>query len=178
MRLPKKENRGGNGQALNFDEQFIHFCRRFPGGSRLCVGDGGTSAFLQTGQYPVAIPDGRAEMLCQSLCGNQIRFDGPSRVWFSSTKKLPLERSASFIAISACDFAIGISLPIPGMIAPFAFNKPMKVAMALVIAATGGTVAGIAGGFIFRGKYGRPQATIRTAKVEAAGEEQVPNSRT
>ena len=54
--------------------------------------------------------------------------------------------------------APGTASPIPGLIAPFAFNDPIKVVIALVIAAIGGSVAGIVGGLVFRGKYGVKEA--------------------
>lgn len=50
-----------------------------------------------------------------------------------------------------CD-APGTASPIPGMLAPFAFNEPIKVILALVIAAIGGTVAGLVGSVVFK-KY-------------------------
>ena len=46
--------------------------------------------------------------------------------------------------------APGTASPIPGMLAPFAFNDPMKVILALAIGAVGGAVAGFVGGIIFR----------------------------
>lgn len=50
--------------------------------------------------------------------------------------------------------APGTASPIPGLIAPFAFNEPLKVVLAIVIAVIGGSVAGVVGGLVFRGKYG------------------------
>lgn len=46
--------------------------------------------------------------------------------------------------------APGTASPIPGMLAPFAFNDPGKVLLALLLAAVGGTVAGIIGSTIFK----------------------------
>lgn len=46
--------------------------------------------------------------------------------------------------------APGTASPIPGLLAPFAFNPPMKVLLALAIAAVGGIVAGILGVIVFR----------------------------
>lgn len=46
--------------------------------------------------------------------------------------------------------APGTASPIPGLLAPFAFNDPMKVILAMAIAAIGGTVAGLVGSTIFR----------------------------
>lgn len=46
--------------------------------------------------------------------------------------------------------APGTASPIPGMIAPFAFNDPIRVIMALVLAAIGGTIAGILGSAVFQ----------------------------
>lgn len=45
--------------------------------------------------------------------------------------------------------APGTASPIPGMIAPFAFNSPGKVCLALLVGAIGGTIAGYIGGLIF-----------------------------
>lgn len=46
--------------------------------------------------------------------------------------------------------APGTASPIPGLLAPFAFNDPMKVVLAMAIAAAGGTVAGIVGSAVFK----------------------------
>ena len=46
--------------------------------------------------------------------------------------------------------APGTASPIPGMLAPFAFNPPLKVLLALALAAAGGIVAGFAGSIVFR----------------------------
>ena len=46
--------------------------------------------------------------------------------------------------------APGTASPIPGLLAPFAFNDPMKVILAMVLAAAGGTLAGFVGSSIFR----------------------------
>ena len=46
--------------------------------------------------------------------------------------------------------APGTASPIPGMLAPFAFNDPMTVLLALAIAAAGGTLAGFVGSTIFK----------------------------
>jgi len=46
--------------------------------------------------------------------------------------------------------APGTASPIPGLLAPFAFNDPMKVILALALAAVGGTIAGFIGIFVFK----------------------------
>ena len=46
--------------------------------------------------------------------------------------------------------APGTASPIPGLLAPFAFNPPMTVLVAMIFAAIGGIIAGIIGGFIFK----------------------------
>ena len=46
--------------------------------------------------------------------------------------------------------APGTASPIPGLLAPFAFNDPMKVILAMALAAAGGTLAGFVGSSIFR----------------------------
>ena len=57
--------------------------------------------------------------------------------------------------ISAAVFGIvnnapGTASPIPGLLAPFAFNDPMKVILAMVFAVIGGSVAGLLGGWVFQ----------------------------
>ena len=46
--------------------------------------------------------------------------------------------------------APGTASPIPGLLAPFAFNDPVKVILAMAIAAAGGTLAGFVGSAIFK----------------------------
>lgn len=46
--------------------------------------------------------------------------------------------------------APGTASPIPGLLAPFAFNDPMKVILAMAIAAVGGTFAGFVGSVVFK----------------------------
>ena len=48
------------------------------------------------------------------------------------------------VALGIINNAPGTSSPIPGMLAPFAFNEPMTVLLALALSA----VCGIVGGFI------------------------------
>lgn len=57
--------------------------------------------------------------------------------------------------ISAAVFHIvndapGTASPIPGLLAPFAFNSPQKVVLALAFGAAGGLLAGFVGGTIFK----------------------------
>ena len=46
--------------------------------------------------------------------------------------------------------APGTASPIPGLLAPFAFNPPVKVLIALALGAVGGTLAGFAGSIVFK----------------------------
>lgn len=46
--------------------------------------------------------------------------------------------------------APGTASPIPGLLAPFAFNDPMKVVLAMALAAVGGIIAGFAGSIVFK----------------------------
>lgn len=46
--------------------------------------------------------------------------------------------------------APGTASPIPGLLAPFAFNKPSTVLLALLFAAIGGSLAGILGSIVFK----------------------------
>ena len=66
--------------------------------------------------------------------------------------------------ISAAVFGIvnnapGTASPIPGLLAPFAFNAPMNVVLALVFAILGGCAAGLLGGMIF----GRTTVAAKTS---------------
>lgn len=55
--------------------------------------------------------------------------------------------------------APGTASPIPGMLAPFAFNAPGRVILTLALAALGGSAAGLAGAAVFRKLgYGRETA--------------------
>lgn len=49
--------------------------------------------------------------------------------------------------------APGTASPIPGMLAPFAFNKPLTVLLALALAAVCGTIAGLAGAAVFEKRF-------------------------
>lgn len=61
-------------------------------------------------------------------------------------------------ALGIIDNAPGTASPIPGLLAPFAFNEPAKVVLALVIAAIGGCVAGFVGSIVFKGFAKTPEA--------------------
>lgn len=49
--------------------------------------------------------------------------------------------------------APGTASPIPGLLAPFAFNDPLKVVLALIFAALGGSLAGMLGGLAFKRRF-------------------------
>ena len=53
-------------------------------------------------------------------------------------------------ALGIINNAPGTASPIPGLLAPFAFNPPLKVVAALVLGAIGGSIAGIVGAMIFK----------------------------
>lgn len=48
--------------------------------------------------------------------------------------------------------APGTASPIPGLIAPFAFNSPISVICALILAILGGSIAGYIGSIVFKNK--------------------------
>ena len=63
--------------------------------------------------------------------------------------------------ISAAVFHIvnnapGTASPIPGLMAPFAFNPPLKVVLALTFAVLGGSIAGLVGGTVFKNRVKMP----------------------
>lgn len=59
--------------------------------------------------------------------------------------------------------APGTAAPIPGLLAPFAFNAPGKVALALGIAAVCGTVAGLIVSSVFRSRYKKGSSGAQNA---------------
>ena len=54
-------------------------------------------------------------------------------------------------ALGIINNAPGTEYPIHGLLAPFAFNPPLKVIAALALGALGGTLAGFVGSMIFKG---------------------------
>lgn len=67
--------------------------------------------------------------------------------------------------ISAAVFGIinnapGTASPIPGLLAPFAFNSPLNVLLALACAVVGGSLAGVVGAAIFKSRFSKPEVSI------------------
>lgn len=60
--------------------------------------------------------------------------------------------------------APGTAAPIPGLLAPFAFNDPMNVVAALVVAAIGGTLAGFVGTEIYLRAHRNHKAVLPQAQ--------------
>lgn len=71
--------------------------------------------------------------------------------------------------------APGTASPIPGLLAPFAFNDPKKVVLALVIGAAGGILAGAVGGVVFRKRFGMENVKEQAEEI-LEGAETVPES--
>ena len=74
--------------------------------------------------------------------------------------------------ISAAVFGIvnnapGTASPIPGLLAPFAFNDPMKVILAMAFAVIGGSVAGLLGGWVFQKRENTTEAVSGTQVPDA-----------
>lgn len=74
--------------------------------------------------------------------------------------------------ISAAVFGIvnnapGTASPIPGLLAPFAFNDPVKVVLAMVFAIIGGSVAGLLGGWVFQKRENTTEAVSATQVPDA-----------
>lgn len=63
--------------------------------------------------------------------------------------------------------APGTASPIPGMLAPFAFNPPQNVALALLIAAIGGSLAGFVGSIVFK-RFDKQVPAVENASTEQA----------
>lgn len=73
-----------------------------------------------------------------------------------------------FAGISAAAFHIinnapGTASPIPGLLAPFAFNPPLRVILALVFAVLGGCAAGFVGSLVFKHRVKLPDLHIEAA---------------
>lgn len=62
-------------------------------------------------------------------------------------------------ALGIINNAPGTASPIPGLLAPFAFNPPIKVLIALGLAVLGGCLAGLAGSAIFKRRFAKPETT-------------------
>lgn len=77
--------------------------------------------------------------------------------------------------ISAAVFHIvnnapGTASPIPGLLAPFAFNKPVPVLLALLFAAIGGALAGFVGSIVFKNYKSKTPHIVPAASLQAAAE--------
>ena len=79
-------------------------------------------------------------------------------------------------ALGIVNNAPGTASPIPGMIAPFGFNPPLKVVLALVLAAVGGLLAGYVGGTIFSRLENRKAAPVVYGDPLADDEEEAFNA--
>lgn len=74
--------------------------------------------------------------------------------------------------ISAAVFGIvnnapGTASPIPGLLAPFAFNDPVKVVLAMAFAILGGSVAGLLGGWVFQKRESTTETVSGTQVPDA-----------
>lgn len=61
-------------------------------------------------------------------------------------------------ALGIVNNAPGTASPIPGLLAPFAFNSPVNVVIALVLAALGGSLAGFVGAAVFKKRFAKSVA--------------------
>lgn len=63
-------------------------------------------------------------------------------------------------ALGIINNAPGTASPIPGLLAPFAFNPPLKVLLALALAILGGTLAGLVGSTVFKKRFTRQSENL------------------
>ena len=68
--------------------------------------------------------------------------------------------------------APGTASPIPGLLAPFGFNDPIKVILALAFAIAGGTIAGLLGSAVFK-NYGKSKKVASEETDELGMEDKV-----
>lgn len=73
-------------------------------------------------------------------------------------------------ALGIINNAPGTASPIPGLLAPFAFNKPTTVLLALVLAMIGGSLAGVLGGFVFRKRFSKVPDVVPAVDVDLVEE--------
>ena len=71
-------------------------------------------------------------------------------------------------ALGIINNAPGTASPIPGLLAPFAFNAPVKVSIAIVLGIIGGTVAGFVGSIVFK-KYDKANVVEEATESEEEG---------
>lgn len=71
-------------------------------------------------------------------------------------------------ALGIINNAPGTASPIPGLLAPFAFNAPVKVIIAIVLGIIGGTVAGLVGSIVFK-KYDKANVVEEATESEEEG---------
>ena len=62
----------------------------------------------------------------------------------------PLTQADSAAVFHIVNNAPGTASPIPGLLAPFAFNPPLQVILALAFAIAGGSLAGFVGSLVFK----------------------------
>ena len=107
------------------------------------------------------LPMGIAAIACFGNKGNVIgvMLEPLTQAPIVTSNPIPIYGSnffgGGFAGISAAVFHIvndapGTASPIPGLLAPFAFNPVQNVLLALLFAAIGGSVAGLVGGTIFK----------------------------
>lgn len=76
--------------------------------------------------------------------------------------------------ISAAAFHIvnnapGTASPIPGLLAPFAFNPPLQVIGAIFFAILGGTLAGLVGSAVFKKHMKTPDLAVSSEAISSIG---------
>lgn len=70
-------------------------------------------------------------------------------------------------ALGIVNNAPGTASPIPGLLAPFAFNSPVNVVIALVLAALGGSLAGFVGAAVFKKRFAKSVAETIVENTDA-----------
>lgn len=71
-------------------------------------------------------------------------------------------------ALGIINNAPGTASPIPGLLAPFAFNSPVKVIISIVLGIIGGSVAGFVGSIVFK-KYDKANVVENEDNSEEEG---------
>ena len=71
-------------------------------------------------------------------------------------------------ALGIINNAPGTASPIPGLLAPFAFNAPVKVIISIVLGIIGGSVAGFVGSIVFK-KYDKANVVENEDNSEEEG---------
>ena len=113
-----------------------------------CFGGSFTNGIIFA-QLKLGKPSNIAAVMLEPLTQAHLLTRHPSPIYGSNFFGGGLAGIAAAL-LGIVNNAPGTASPIPGLLAPFAFNPPVKVLIALALGAVGGTLAGFAGSIVFK----------------------------